>query len=96
MAFELPPLPYADNALEPHYSANTFSFHHAKHHNAYVVNLNKLIEGSDLAGKSLEEIIMASAGDGLQGGRFQQRRAGLESHLLLEFHVPERRRPPER
>ncbi|WP_282608378.1 superoxide dismutase [Pelagibius sp. Alg239-R121] len=70
MAFELPSLPYADNALEPHYSANTFSFHHAKHHNAYVVNLNKLIDGTDLAGKSLEEIIMATAKDDSKAGVF--------------------------
>lgn len=70
MAFELPPLPYADTALEPHYSANAFSFHHAKHHNAYVVNLNNLIADSDLAGKSLEEIIMASAKDDSKAGIF--------------------------
>ncbi|TQV79286.1 superoxide dismutase [Denitrobaculum tricleocarpae] len=70
MAFELPPLPYADNALEPHYSANTFSFHHAKHHNAYVVNLNNLIGDSDLAGKSLEDIIMATANDDSKAGVF--------------------------
>ncbi len=62
MAFELPALPYATDALEPHMSANTFSFHHAKHHNAYVVNLNKMIEGTDFAGKSLEEIIKSSDG----------------------------------
>ncbi len=70
MAFELPPLPYADNALEPHYSANTFSFHHAKHHNAYVVNLNNLIADSDLAGKPLEDIIMATANDDSKAGVF--------------------------
>lgn len=70
MAFELPPLPYADNALEPHYSANAFSFHHAKHHNAYVVNLNNLLADSDLAGKSLEEIIMATANDDSKAGVF--------------------------
>lgn len=62
MAFELPALPYATDALEPHMSANTFSFHHAKHHNAYVVNLNKMIEGTDFADKSLEEIIKSSDG----------------------------------
>lgn len=62
MAFELPALPYPTNALEPHMSANTFSFHHAKHHNAYVTNLNKMIEGTDFAGKSLEEIIKSSDG----------------------------------
>lgn len=70
MAFTLPELPYAANALEPHMSANTFSFHHGKHHAAYVTNLNKLIEGTDLATKSLEEIILASAGDAAKAGIF--------------------------
>ena len=62
MAFELPPLPYAQDALEPHYSANTLSFHHGKHHQAYVTKLNELTEGTDNAGKSLEEIIKSSSG----------------------------------
>ena len=62
MTFELPALPYATDALEPYMSANTFSFHHAKHHKAYVDNLNRLIEGTDLAGKSLVEIVRASEG----------------------------------
>lgn len=62
MAFDLPALPYADTALEPYYSAQTFSFHHAKHHKAYVDNLNKLIAGTDLESKSLVEIIKASEG----------------------------------
>ena len=70
MAFELPALPYEKNALEPHMSANTFDFHHGKHHNTYVVNLNGLLDGSDLAGKSLEEIIMATAGDAGKAGMF--------------------------
>jgi len=70
MAFELPALPYEKNALEPHMSANTFDFHHGKHHNTYVVNLNGLLDGSDLAGKSLEEIIMATAGDAAKAGMF--------------------------
>ena len=70
MAFELPALPYEKNALEPHMSANTFDFHHGKHHNTYVVNLNGLLDGSDLAGKSLEEIIMATAGDVGKAGMF--------------------------
>ena len=68
--FTLPELPYATNALEPHMSANTFSFHHAKHHNAYVTNLNNLLKDSPLAGKTLEEIIMASAGDATKAGIF--------------------------
>lgn len=70
MVFELPTLPYAEDALEPHYSARTFSFHHAKHHKTYVDNLNKLVPGTDLEGKSLEEIIMATAGDAGRAGIF--------------------------
>ena len=63
MAFELPPLPYPKNALEPHMSAKTLDFHHDKHHKTYVETLNKLIEGTPLAGKSLEDIIRATAKD---------------------------------
>ena len=62
MAFTLPKLPFAKDALEPHMSAETFSFHHEKHHNAYVTNLNKLIEGTEFENKSLEEIIKKSSG----------------------------------
>jgi superoxide dismutase, Fe-Mn family len=62
MAFSLPDLPYAKDALAPHLSAETLEYHHDKHHNAYVTNLNKLIDGTELAGKSLEEIIMAADG----------------------------------
>ncbi len=62
MTITLPPLPYADNALEPHISAETISFHYGKHHNAYVVNLNKLIEGTADEGKSLEDIVKSSTG----------------------------------
>ncbi len=63
MAFELPPLPYADTALEPAYSARTISFHHGKHHKAYVDNLNRLIAGTPLEGKTLEEIIQLTVND---------------------------------
>ncbi|WP_220721224.1 superoxide dismutase [Fe] [Agarivorans litoreus] len=62
MAFTLPELPYAQDALEPHISAETLSFHYGKHHNTYVVKLNGLIEGTDLAEKSLEEIVKSSTG----------------------------------
>ncbi len=62
MAFELPPLPYAQDALEPHYSANTLSFHHGKHHAAYVNKLNELITGTADESKTLEEIIASSTG----------------------------------
>ncbi len=65
MAITLPPLPYAKDALAPHYSAETLEFHHGKHHNAYVVNLNKLIDEKKADGsKSLEEIIMAAENPG--------------------------------
>ncbi|MDP1558575.1 MAG: superoxide dismutase [Nitrosomonas sp.] len=60
--YVLAPLPYADNALEPVISANTLSFHYGKHHKAYVDNLNKLVAGTEFAGQSLEEIIIATAG----------------------------------
>jgi superoxide dismutase, Fe-Mn family len=62
MAFTLPNLPYAKDALAPHISAETLEYHHGKHHAAYVTNLNKLIEGKPDAKKSLEEIIMSSDG----------------------------------
>ena len=57
MAFELPALPYEKNALEPHISQETLEYHHGKHHNTYVQKLNGLIEGTEFADKSLEEII---------------------------------------
>ncbi|HHQ4447822.1 TPA: superoxide dismutase [Fe] [Aeromonas hydrophila] len=62
MAFELPALPYAINALEPHISQETLEYHYGKHHNTYVVNLNNLVPGTEFEGKSLEEIIKTSTG----------------------------------
>ncbi|MGL4857937.1 MAG: superoxide dismutase [Fe] [Plesiomonas sp.] len=62
MSFELPALPYAKNALEPHLSAETLEFHYGKHHNTYVVNLNNLVPGTEFEGKSLEEIVKTSSG----------------------------------
>ncbi|MDC9588742.1 superoxide dismutase [Fe] [Xenorhabdus sp. XENO-10] len=62
MSFELPALPYAKDALEPHISAETLEYHYGKHHNTYVINLNNLIKDTELAGKSLEEIIKTSEG----------------------------------
>ncbi len=70
MPFTLPDLPYGKDALEPHISANTLDFHHGKHHNTYVVNLNKLVEGTELADASLEEIIIKTAGDASKAGIF--------------------------
>jgi superoxide dismutase, Fe-Mn family len=57
MAFELAPLPYAHNALEPHIDTKTMEIHHGKHHAAYTTNLNAAIAGTDLEGKSIEEIL---------------------------------------
>jgi len=62
MSIELPKLPFEDSALAPTISTNTIGFHYGKHHKAYVDNLNKLIAGTDLAEKSLVEIVRASAG----------------------------------
>ena len=63
MSIELPQLPYAMDALEPQISKETLEFHYGKHHNAYVVNLNKFIaDDASLAGKSLEEIVKSSSG----------------------------------
>lgn len=62
MAFELPALPYEKNALEPHISAETLEYHYGKHHATYVTKLNGLVEGTDLASKSLEEIVKTSEG----------------------------------
>jgi Fe-Mn family superoxide dismutase len=63
MAFELPPLPYAHDALGPYMSRETLEFHHDKHHQAYVTALNNLVKDTPLAGKSLEEVCKASFGD---------------------------------
>jgi Fe-Mn family superoxide dismutase len=74
MAFELPKLPYALDALEPHVDAKTMEIHHGKHHAAYTTNLNNAIAGTDLEGKTIEEILskiaMASPAVRNNGGGF--------------------------
>ncbi len=62
MAFELPALPYASNRLVPYISEETLEFHHGKHHQTYVTNLNNLVPGTEFEGLSLEEIILKSSG----------------------------------
>ncbi len=62
MSFTLPPLPYALDALAPHFSKETLEFHHGKHHNAYVVKLNELTAGKPEEKKSLEELILTTTG----------------------------------
>jgi len=70
MAFELMPLPYDSEALDPAISSRTLGFHHGKHHKAYVDNLNKLVDGTPLAKASLEEVIQESAKDPAKAGIF--------------------------
>ena len=65
MAFTLPPLPWSKDALAPHISAETIDFHYGKHHQAYVTNLNNLVEGTENADKPLEEIILSAEPGGL-------------------------------
>lgn len=69
-AYTLPPLPYGANALEPIISANTLSFHHGKHHKAYVDNLTKLVAGTEFAGLPLEKVIASAAGRTEKAGVF--------------------------
>ncbi len=65
MAFELPPLPYARDALAPHISAETIDFHYGKHHQTYVTNLNNLAKGTEFEAMALEDVVRKS-----QGGMF--------------------------
>ncbi len=67
MAFELPKLPYAYDALEPHIDARTMEIHYSKHHNAYLTKLNAAIEGTDMDGKSIEDLMkMAGSHKGVR------------------------------
>src|SRR3990167_7947036 len=70
MDFELPSLPFKENALEPHISERTLSFHYGKHHQTYMTNLKNLVQGTDLEKKSLEEIIQTSANNPEKVGIF--------------------------
>src|SRR5260370_31178119 len=70
MAFELPPLPYPKNALEPHISERTMDFHYGRHHQTYVTNLNNLVKGSPAENQSLEDIIKATYRDSSKTGVF--------------------------
>lgn len=70
MAFELPKLPYAYDALAPYMSAETLEFHHDKHHNAYVVKGNELAQAAGLADKTLEQVVVSSFKNPAQAGLF--------------------------
>ncbi|WP_430614370.1 superoxide dismutase [Flavobacterium sp. JP2137] len=80
MAFELPKLPYAYDALEPHIDARTMEIHHTKHHNAYTTNLNAAIAGTDLEGKSIEEILHHLD---LSNGAVRNNGGGFYNHNLF-------------
>ena len=82
MSFELPSLPYANDALAPYMSAETLAFHHGKHHQTYVTNLNNLLKDNELQGASLEDIVVMSSKDTSMTGIFNN--AGQHwNHILF-------------
>ena len=80
MAFELPNLGYAYDALEPHIDARTMEIHHTKHHNGYTTKLNGAVEGTDLAGKSIEDIL---TGLDMNNGAVRNNGGGYFNHNLF-------------
>ncbi len=80
MAFELPNLPYAYDALEPNIDARTMEIHHTKHHNAYTTNLNAAIAGTELEGKTIEEIL---ANLDMSNGAVRNNGGGFYNHNLF-------------
>ena len=80
MAFELPALPYAYDALEPHIDARTMEIHHSKHHNGYTTNLNNAIAGTDLEGKSIEDTL---TGMDMDNGAVRNNGGGYFNHDLF-------------
>ena len=82
MSFELPSLPYANDALAPYMSAETLDFHHGKHHQTYVTNLNNLLKDNELQSASLEDIVVKSSKDTSMAGIFNN--AGQNwNHILF-------------
>ena len=82
MSFELPSLPYANDALAPHMSAETLDFHHGKHHQTYVTNLNNLLKDHELQNSSLEDIVVKTSKDASMAGIFNN--AGQHwNHILF-------------
>ena len=82
MTFELPSLPYANDALAPYMSSETLDFHHGKHHQTYVTNLNNLVKDTDMQDSSLEEIVVKSCKDSSMAGIFNN--AGQHwNHILF-------------
>jgi Fe-Mn family superoxide dismutase len=82
MTFELPSLPYASDALAPYMSSETLDFHHGKHHQTYVTNLNNLVKDSDMQDAPLEDIVIKSSKDASMAGIFNN--AGQHwNHILF-------------
>ena len=82
MSFELPSLPYANDALAPYMSSETLDFHHGKHHQTYVTNLNNLLKEHELQSSSLEDIVVKSSKDASMAGIFNN--AGQHwNHILF-------------
>ena len=82
MSFELPSLPYANDALAPYMSAETLDFHHGKHHQTYVTNLNNLLKDHELQSSSLEDIVVKTSKDASMAGIFNN--AGQHwNHILF-------------
>ena len=82
MTFELPSLPYANDALAPYMSSETLDFHHGKHHQTYVTNLNNLVKDTNMKDSSLEEIVVKSSKDSSMAGIFNN--AGQHwNHILF-------------
>ena len=80
MSFELPQLPYAYDALEPHIDARTMEIHHGKHHNGYTTKLNAAVDGTDLAGKSIEDILTNLD---MNNGAVRNNGGGFYNHSLF-------------
>ena len=82
MSFELPSLPYANDALAPYMSSETLDFHHGKHHQTYVTNLNNLLKDHELQNSSLEDIVVKASKDASMAGIFNN--AGQHwNHILF-------------
>ena len=88
MAFQLPDLPYAYEALEPYMSSRTLHLHHDKHHQTYVTNVNNTIDGTELANASLEDIVMAAAKDPAKEGLFNNAGQAWNHNLFWTIMKP--------
>ena len=98
MPYEVPPLPYDYDALEPHIDEQTMRLHHDKHHQAYVDNANKALAGTEWENRPVENVLanLEILPEDIQHGRSQQRRGPCEPLALLGDHEPRRRRRAER